>query len=350
VKREWQDKGVRENEGPQPATALVYTAPWQAELKPVHVPLMADCSEGEHVLVKTLYSTLSRGTERLIFEGRVPVPEYERMRAPFQDGDFPFPVKYGYAAVGEVMEGPASWLGRNVFALYPHQDVFRVPVHAVLPIPSDIPARRAVLAANMETALNAVWDSGITACDRIAIVGAGVLGLLIASLATALPGAEVFVSDINAQRREVAEAYGAEFLQPHEAGGLNADAVFHTSATPAGLQCSIDCAGFEARIIELSWYGKTEMPIMLGGAFHSQRLQIISSQVGSVAASRRQRKNHKQRLQAAIALLRDNRLERLITGEVAFISLPHALPGLLAPDAAGLVTIVTYGHVAETRI
>ena len=292
-----------------------------------------------------LWSAISRGTERLVFEGRVPASEAARMRAPFQAGAFPFPVKYGYCAVGRVEAGPAEWLGATVFCLHPHQERFIVPLSALRRAPQATPPRRAALAANMETALNALWDSGAGPGDRIIVVGAGVVGLLVATLASRLPGAEVTVIDTDSSRARVAETLGARFVAAGDVGPQECDAadvVFHASASPAGLALALDCAGLEAAVVELSWYGDAAVAAPLGGGFHAKRLRLISSQVGQVSPSRRPRWSYARRLEKALELLSDSRLDALITEEVAFDDLPRELPRLLAPGAAGLATLVRY--------
>ena len=156
--------------------------------------------------VRALYGAVSRGTEALVLAGRVPESEFERMRAPFMAGHFPFPVKYGYATVGRIEGGPEALLGRTVFTLHPHQNFFNIPASAAVVLPENLPPQRAVLAANMETALNAVWDAAPGPADRIAIVGAGVVGSLVAYLCGRLPGAEVTLVDINPARAELAQS------------------------------------------------------------------------------------------------------------------------------------------------
>ncbi len=317
------------------ATALWYVGKRECALNAAALPQAGpqDC------LVRTLWSGVSRGTERLVFEGRVPESEYERMRAPFQDGDFPFPVKYGYCAVGLVEAGPPEFLGRTVFCLHPHQDRFLVPAACAALVPESVPARRAVLAANMETALNAHWDAGSGPADRIAVVGGGPLGLLVAFIAARLPGAEVTLVDVDEARAGIAQALGCSFARPAAAPG-DADIVFHASASAAGLETAVACAGLEARIVELSWYGEGTVAAPLGGAFHSRRLQLVSSQVGRIAPSRRARFDHARRLQAALALLADERLDALITEEIAFAEAPARLPDLL--EGAGLTAVLRY--------
>ena len=292
--------------------------------------------------VRTLYSGISRGTERLILAGAVPPAEYDTMRAPRQEGSFPFPVKYGYCAVGVVEAGPTELTGKQVFCLHPHQDVFHAPVGMLAPLPNGLPARRATLAANMETALNALWDSGAGPGDRIAIVGAGIVGLLTASLAAQIPGTDVTVVDVIEARRPLAEALGARFAQPSDAPA-DCDVVFHTSASSAGLNTAIGAAGLEASVVEMSWYGAKPVEAALGGAFHSRRLRLISSQVGHVAASRRPRWNYRRRLEKALLLLQDAVYDRLVETEIAFASLPASLPGVLTGDGTTLPPIIAYG-------
>ncbi|MGE5539376.1 MAG: zinc-dependent alcohol dehydrogenase [Gemmatimonas sp.] len=318
------------------ATALWYVDRGRAELRTTALPVGR-----EEALVHTSWSGISRGTERLVLAGRVPPSEAQRMRAPLQEGEFPFPVKYGYSAVGTVESGPADLVGRTVFALHPHQSAFAVAPDWLHPLPDGVPPRRAVLAANMETALNAVWDSRAAPGDRIAVIGAGVVGLLVAYLCARLSRGEVVVSDIAPARESTARALGARFAAP---GTLDDgfDVVFHTSATADGLASAIAACGNEARIVEMSWYGDGVVAVPLGGAFHSRRLQIVSSQVGQVAPSHRARWTHRRRLAKAIELLADDRLDALITAEVPFADLPKALPGLLAAGAPGLVTAVRY--------
>ena len=319
------------------ARALWYVARGRVDLWPVD---LAAPGPGE-ARVRTAWSALSRGTERLVFQGRVPAAERERMRAPMQEGDFPFPVKYGYCAVGTVEAGPDDLVGRAVFCLHPHQDIFVAPAAMLTLVPEAVPARRAVLAANMETALNALWDSGAGPGDRIVVVGAGTLGLLVASLAARMPGTSVTLVDVDLSREGIARHLGCAFQKPLDAPG-EADVVFHASATAPGLACALACAGDEASIVEMSWYGDEPVAASLGLAFHSRRLRLVSSQVGRISPGRRPRWTHARRLAKALDLLADERLDALITEEVAFGDLPEALPRLLAPGASGLCTAVRY--------
>lgn len=322
---------------PMAAEALWYVAPGRAELRLAMLPDLGPAD----VLVRTLYSAMSRGTERLVFTGRLPQSQWTRMRAPAQEGEFSYPVKYGYAAVGVVERGPAALRGQTVFALHPHQERFVLPAEAVVPLPPGLPPARAVLAANMETALNAQWDAGVTAADRVLVVGGGVVGLLVAGLAAQLPGAEVTLVDIDPARAETAEALGARFATPATAPG-ESDVVFHCSASAAGLALALARAGDEATVVEMSWYGDEAVAMRLGADFHSRRLKLVSSQVGQVAASHRPRWNRRRRLEAGLALLAAPRFAAIALEEIALADLPAALPRLLAPKAPGLGAVVRY--------
>ena len=291
--------------------------------------------------VRTLFSGISRGTERLVFSGAVGQSEWERMRGPMQEGSFPFPVKYGYCTTGVVEEGPADLRGKTVFCLHPHQDYFNVPVDALAVVPEAVPARRATLAANMETALNALWDAGAGPGDRIVVVGAGVVGLLVASLAARLPGATVTAVDLDQSRKPILEALGAGLASPDRAPG-EADIVFHASASAAGLNTAIACAGPEGTIVEMSWYGDKPVTIDLGGAFHSRRLKLVSSQVGLISTSRRLRWDYPRRRAMALSLLAQPALDALVAEEIAFADSPRELPRIFAPDAQGLAPVIRY--------
>lgn len=282
----------------------------------------------EDVVVATLFTAISRGTEALILSGGVPESEYDRMRAPQQEGDFPFPVKYGYSLVGTVEDGPAERIGETVFSLHPHQNRAVIAGDMAHRVPDGVPPARAVLAANMETALNTVWDAGIAPGDRVAVVGGGVVGMLIAWLATGIRGTRTALVDINAERAATARELGVDFALPEDAP-RGCDVVVHVSASEAGLETALELAGQEARVVEASWYGERAPQIKLGGAFHSRRLQIVSSQVGGLPATRLARWTFARRMGAALDLLTDPRLDALISGESAFMTLAEDYPRIL---------------------
>jgi threonine dehydrogenase-like Zn-dependent dehydrogenase len=263
------------------------------------------------------------------------------MRAPMQAGDFPFPVKYGYCATGIVEAGDKQLIGRPVFVLHPHQDRFIAPASMATPLPDGLLIRRATLAANMETALNAIWDAGAAPADHIVVVGGGIVGLLVGYLAARLPGAQVTLVDVAEERRALAESLGMRFALPAQSPH-DADVVFHTSASAPGLATAIGAAGMEATVVELSWYGEGTVAAPLGDAFHSRRLKLISSQVGQVSAGRRIRWSYRRRLEAALDLLCDDRLDALITEEIAFADAATKLPSLLSREAKGLAPVIRY--------
>ncbi len=313
-------------------SALWCVGPLQVELR--------DGAVGEGLLVETLYSGISRGTERLVFQGRIPRSQWQRMRGPAQEGDFSFPVKYGYCAVGRIVEGERA--GQIVFALHPHQSSFRLPGHLLTPVPEAVPPQRAILAANMETALNIVWDSHAGPGDRIAIVGAGVVGALVGYLAAQLPGAAVTLIDTNAQRGTLAEALGCGFAHPDNPP-LECDVVIHTSASAAGLSTALNLAGQEATVVEASWHGDTPVELPLGEAFHSKRLKLVSSQVGQVPAIRAPRWDYARRLATALELLKDPALDVLITGQTPLSQLPDQY-GTILTDPNTLCHGVSYAN------
>lgn len=289
---------------------------------------------GDQRLLTALASGVSRGTEALVFHGRVPESQHETMRAPLMAGAFPFPVKYGYALVGRDPDG------RRVFALHPHQDVCLVPDAMCVAVPDAVPTPRAVLAANLETAVNLTWDAAPLTGERIMVIGAGVVGLLTASLLARIPAARVTVVDTNPARATLAARFGCAFARPDDAPDEQ-DLIVHASASEAGLRLALSHAAYEARIIEASWYGDAEPAVPLGEAFHARRLRLIASQVGGVATPMRGRRTHAERLAIALDLLADPAYDALLEGPTAFADLPAAMPAILRPG--GLAHVITYG-------
>lgn len=305
------------------ARAFWISAPGHGELRAETLP-----PPGQNdVVVRALFSGISRGTEALVFQGRVPAAEHQRMRAPFQAGQFPAPVKYGYASVGEVERGPHDLEGRRVFVLYPHQTRYCVPAAAVHVLPESLPAGRAVLAANLETAINGVWDARVQPGDRVAVIGAGTVGSLVAWLAGKIPGCRVELIDVNPRRAATARALGVRFASPTTASA-DADVVVHSSGSASGLELALNIAGFESTVTEMSWYGDGTIPVALGSGFHAKRLAVKSSQVGHVAASQRSRWDTRRRMQLGLELLADSALDALITDESDFESLPAVMARL----------------------
>lgn len=312
----------------------------QGEIRPVSVERDGLTASGD-VIVESLYSGISRGTETLVFNASVPESEYARMRCPFQAGDFPFPVKYGYANVGRVLEGPEELRNRVVFSLFPHQSCFRLPLNAVIPLPTALPPERAVLAANMETAVNALWDAAPRIGDRIAVIGCGVVGCLVAWLAQQIPGTRVVAIDPNPARQPVLAALGVR-LESRPDSRDDYDVVIHASGHPEGLASALNLAGTEARIVEMSWYGNQPVSLSLGGAFHSRRLSLISSQVGRISPVQAPRWDHGDRMALALRLLADPALDVLINSESAFDALPERMPALTTGSTDILCHRVVY--------
>ncbi|MFT3816155.1 MAG: zinc-binding alcohol dehydrogenase [Rubrivivax sp.] len=320
------------------AISLWIVAPGQAELRRerLRAPVAGE------VVVQARYGGVSRGTEALVFAGRVPRSEWGRMRAPFQRGDFPGPVQYGYLNVGRVVGGEPGLIGRDVFCLYPHQSRYVVPAAAVLPLPEGLPPERAILAANLETAINATWDAGLAVGDRVSVVGGGSVGSLVAWLASRIPGCEVELVDIRPARAAVAAALGVPFAAPATARS-GADVVFHASASEAGLACALELAATEAMVVELSWYGEGRIPVALGAAFHSQRLRLVSSQVGQLPVAHRGRWDHTRRLALALRLLAAApELDVLINSEGPFATLPERLAKLASHPGDVILHRIVY--------
>jgi NADPH:quinone reductase-like Zn-dependent oxidoreductase len=319
------------------ARAFWIAAPGRGEIREEALLFLAD---GD-VAVRARFSGISRGTEALVFEGRVPPREYDRMRAPFQAGAFPSPVKYGYASVGVVERGPRELEGRHVFVLYPHQTRYHVPATAVVPLPETVPPERAVLAANVETAINGLWDARPHLGDRVVVIGGGTIGCLVAWLASRIAGADVQLVDVNPRRAATAATLGVGFASPQDVRG-DADVVIHTSASSDGLALALRIAGLEATVVEMSWYGDRSVPVALGEDFHSRRLTLVSSQVGRVPAAQRARWDARRRMQLALALLADPVLDALITGESPFDALPQVMATLASAPGDTLCHRIKY--------
>ncbi|MFD8868363.1 zinc-binding alcohol dehydrogenase [Streptomyces sp. NPDC059590] len=323
------------------ARAFWLRSPGHGEIREAPLPEPGD---GD-VVVRALFSGVSRGTETLVFRGGVPRSQYAAMRAPFQEGEFPGPVKYGYLSVGLVEQGPPALLGRTVFSLYPHQTRYVVPASAVTPVPDTVPAARAVLAGTVETAVNALWDAAPLVGDRIAVVGAGMVGACVAAVLARYPGVRVQLVDAEPARAALAEALGADFALPQDAAG-DRDLVVHASATEAGLARSLELLAPEGTVLELSWYGDRKVSLPLGEAFHSRRLVMRSSQVGTVSPARRSR-TFADRLALALDLLADPVFDALLTGECAFEELPAVLPRLASGELPALCHLVRYAPAGD---
>ncbi|POH71814.1 zinc-dependent alcohol dehydrogenase [Arthrobacter glacialis] len=327
------------------AFAFWLCGPGRSEIRAEKLPAPGP---GE-VLVRTLFTGVSRASESLVYRGGVPASQHTLMRAPFQAGDFPWPVKYGYLNVGVVEAGPDALLGRTVFALFPHQSAYVVPVPAVHVVPDGVPARRAVLAGTVETAINALWDAAPLVGDRIAVVGAGMVGCCVARLLSRIPGIQVTIVDTDPAKQTVAQAMGAGFSLASDAVNTTAgcDLVFHTSGTSAGLQLSLELLAPEGEVVDLSWYGDDGVTLALGANFHSLRLAIRSSQVGAVAPSRRRNRTAGQRLDLALELLKDPAFDAVLTGTSPFAQLPEVMAALADGRLPALCHTISYNGVGH---
>lgn len=331
------DNARREMETVASARAFWIVEPGRGEIRdePLESP-----GPGE-LLVRTEFSGISRGTESIVFGGRVPLSEHARMRAPYQAGEFPAPVKYGYCNVGVVEGGDRAWAGLRVFVLYPHQTRYVIPATAAQPLPEDVPPGRAVLAANMETALNGSWDADPTAADRVTVIGAGTVGCLVAWIVQTTIGCDVELVDVNPQREEVAAALGVRFA-PASSVSADRTIVIHTSGSEAGLQMALNLTAADGTIVEMSWFGDRRVSLPLGEAFHSRRLTIKSSQVGSLPPARRLEWTFRRRMVRALELLAAPALDVLITGESAFEDLPEVMPRLATSPGNTLCHRIRY--------
>ncbi|MFF0718050.1 zinc-binding alcohol dehydrogenase [Micromonospora sp. NPDC003816] len=319
------------------ARAFWLSVPGRGEIRSVTLPTPGP----EEVLVRALFSGVSRGTETLVFTGAVPESQYDTMRAPFQEGDFPAPVKYGYLSVGTVEQGPERLRGRTVFCLHPHQSAYVVPADAVTVVPEDVPAARAVLAGTVETAVNALWDAPPLVGDRVTVIGGGMVGCAVTALLARFPGVRVELVDTDPTRAGIAAALGVDFATPETATG-GRDLVVHASATAAGLQRGLDLLAPEGTVLELSWYGDRQVQLSLGGAFHSGRLTVRSSQVGTVAPARGGSRSYADRMALALDLLADPAFDALITGRSPFAELPDVLHRLSGGSLPALCHLITY--------
>lgn len=287
------------------------------------------------VSVNTAYSMISLGTERLVAMGQVPHQLYQQMNVPYMEGSFVFPIKYGYSLTGQLEDG------RGVHLMHPHQNYCLVQSQDITTLPETIPLKRATLIANLETALNAVWDGNVQLGDHVLVVGFGLVGSLVARLIDRMPATKVVVADTNPKKVELASSLGFKAVHPAEISDTF-DLAYNVSASGAGLQAAIDAVGFEGKIIELSWYGNRNTVLELGGAFHNERKQLISSQVSNLPPFKRGRWDYKRRKEVVIDLLVDPIFDSHITQEIPLEELPDFFNELRYGTSQALGVVVTY--------
>jgi threonine dehydrogenase-like Zn-dependent dehydrogenase len=311
------------------ARALWLEAPGRAALRDAELPpLAAGWSR-----VRAISSAISPGTERLVATGRVPAEVAETMRCPYMEGEFSFPVKYGYSLVGQLDDG------RLVHVLHPHQELAHVRTSDVRLVPDGISPERATLAANLETAVTALWDARIAPGERALVIGFGIVGSLVARLLSRVAGVEVTVVDRDAAKRELAASLGFHAMAEPAA---DYDVAFGASGAPEEVQVALDAVGDEGRVVELSWLGTREVRLQLGGTFHSGRKQLLASQVSHIPPYLRGRWDYARRTRLVFELLRDPAFDAHITRTVAFEELPRFYEELCAGGAGGLSIAVRY--------
>jgi hypothetical protein len=291
-------------------------------------------------IVRAVFSAVSPGTERLVALGRVPGPLQDEMRCPYMGGRFPFPVKYGYSLVGEVVEGPKALRGRIVHVLHPHQDICLVRCEDVRPLPHGLPPARATLASNMETAVTAVWDSAVTVGERVLVIGFGIVGSLVARVLGSGPAVELEVAETRAVRRRLAESMGFQVSATPPKRPF--DVAFDTSGTPAGLQAAIEGVGLEGRVIAVSWFGARPARLDLGGSFHSRRKRVIASQVSRIPGGMRPRWDVARRAELVFRLLERPDFDLHVGPPVPFALLPEAFEALIGRTLEGLSPLIIY--------
>jgi threonine dehydrogenase-like Zn-dependent dehydrogenase len=319
------------------ARAFWVTRPGHGEIREEPLPPLGPTD----LMVRAEFSGISRGTEALVFGGHVPTSEYSRMRAPFQAGEFPGPLKYGYSSAGVVENGDPEWRGRRVFALYPHQTHYVIAADAVHTLPDDVPTSRAVLAANMETAVNGCWDANPQRSDRVTVIGAGTVGCLVAWVIRKTVDCELELVDTNPGRARIATQLDLPFAAVSNAS-TNRTIVVHTSASEAGLQMALNIAASDGTVVEMSWFGDRHVTLPLGQSFHSRRLTLRSSQVGSIPPARRAEWDTRRRMAFALDLLRDPALDAVITGESPFEAMPEVMARLAAGPGDTLCHRIRY--------
>lgn len=318
------------------ALALFHRTADVSELSPVTLATPAS----NQIEIASLYSLIATGTERLVAKGLVPQELYDHMAVPYMEGEFSFPIKYGYSLVGRVVTENHPLSGRIVHLLHPHQDRCIVSDHDVFAVPEGVPAKRATLASNLESALNGIWDAEVSIGDRVFISGFGMIGSLLARLLSMMPSVEVVVMDIDPIKRKLAENMGFTVVKDTEDSDF--DVAFNTSASGAGLQACINAVGYEGKIVEMSWYGVKAATLQLGGSFHSMRKRIISSQVSNLPANRRNRWDYLRRREVVFELLRNDAFDVHIGETVSFENLPDLFDDIRRKSPAVLTWAVSY--------
>ena len=281
--------------------------------------LLRPSNKPNTLIIKTLYSGISKGTEKLVSSGFVGKDQYKIMKSPFQEGTFSFPIKYGYINVGKVINGPKKLLHKNTFALYPHQDLFEINSKEVQILNESNNPKKYLLTANMETAINIFWDTQASNKDKIVIVGMGSVGILTAYYFKLQNYKNVFICDSNLKKKKFATLLGLNFKDFKSIKDI--DVVINTTSNYQIINKSFNKLNLEGKIVEASWYGNKKGIINLGGNFHSKRLKLISTQVSNIPKYLSNKHNYKSRLKLAIKALSSNKLLKLVNTESHFNNL-----------------------------
>lgn len=325
---------------------LEFTAPRSVRVRATERDAVAD----DEVRVQTTLSAVSAGTELLVYRDEVPdgMPVDASLPA-FEGNRFEYPLAYGYAAVGRVTDCGGAvddvWLGRRVFAFRPHQTSFTATPEELVVVPEELSTAAAAMLPTVETATTLVLDTAPRVGERVAVFGAGAVGLTTTALLAAFPLAELAVVEPLPERRERAASLGADtVIDPTEVESLGErsaadeepgfDAAVEISGTPAALDDAVGVVGYDGRVTVGSWYGEKRAALDLGGSYHRDRIAIESSQVSTLDPSLRGRWTKDRRLATALDHAADLPVAELITHRVPFVDAPRAYEVLDEPDAA----------------
>ena len=315
--------------GERSAISVWFTSPRTVELRASSVAVPA---RGE-VRIQTLFSGISHGSEMTVYRGDVPASLSLDATLPTLQGTFEFPVKYGYASVGRVIDFGADVTGvlegDLVFAFNPHETCYTVPAGVVIKLPRELNPRIGIFTANVETALNALLDATPRLGERVLVIGQGVVGLLITQLVRRAGASLVITSDLHESRRQLSQLAGADVtLDPSTeritervhalTGGVGADVVIEASGEPRVLDEAIGAAAQEGRVVIVSWYGTKRADLGLGSDFHRKRLMLKSSQVSNLDPSLAPRWTIARRRELAVGYLSELLLDKLITRVLPF--------------------------------
>lgn len=293
----------------------------QARFKNINLP--SDKLRSGELILKSHYSFISAGTERTILSHPPKNKNIsDEMTVPYMEGDFNSEFTYGYSLVGEVIAGSQKWLGKIVHVMHPHQDYIKVNDEDVIGIPEGISPKTATLISNLETVVNAVWDSGVTIGDKVLIVGFGNIGAMLASVIRRIPGVDLVILETNSMRKEIASKQNFSVKsKTNPQSGFTIS--FNTSSTESGLQKAINNTVIDGKVIELSWYGPKIVSLELGGSFHYGRKHLISSQVSRIPPHKSQHFNFQSRKRIVLKILNEIDLDFIINLEIPFQKAPE---------------------------